>query len=169
MVSWARHPPERPSGAFWRFSLEFYRRPGVAACCLDLQDRFGRDINLLLYACWVGVSGRGRLGLADLAAAEAMVASWRRDVVEPLRRVRRLVKDEPDSAELYQSLQAAELKAEHYAQDRLETRVPPAAASGADRLGDAEANLLLYLGRGAAFDAAAPIRLALAAEAGQTV
>jgi uncharacterized protein (TIGR02444 family) len=35
--------------AFWRFSLALYARPGVAAALLGLQDRAGRDVNLVLY------------------------------------------------------------------------------------------------------------------------
>ena len=166
MVSWSRTSLE-PPGAFWRFSLGFYQRPGVAATCLDLQDRFGRDVNLLLFACWVGISGRGRLSVADLAKAEAVVEPWRRAVVEPLRLVRKLVKEESDSAELYAALQSVELKAERQAQNRLELLAPKTTeTTGVARLDDAYANLTLYLGRGAAYGAAAPIRMALTAEVG---
>ena len=166
MVSWGK---DRPSGAFWHFSLEFYGRPGVSAACLDLQDRFGCDVNLLLFACWVGVSGRGRLELADLAKAQAVVEPWRCGVVEPLRAARRLVKEEADAAECHAALEAAELKAERHAQNRLELLAPAAlgAAPGEARHADALANLALYLGRGAAYGAAAPIRIALAAELAQ--
>jgi uncharacterized protein (TIGR02444 family) len=167
MVSWARHLPAPPSGAFWRFSLEFYGRPGIAPCCLDLQDRFGRDVNLVLYACWVGASGRGRLTLPDLARAEAAVEPWRRRIVERLRELRRLAREEAESEALHAALRAAELKAEEHAQNRLEILAPgPAEHSGAARFEDVLANLALYLGPGAAFEAAAPIRLALAAETG---
>jgi uncharacterized protein (TIGR02444 family) len=167
-VSWSSALPARPSGAFWRFSLDFYRRPGVAACCLDLQDRYGRDVNLLLFACWVGISGRGRLGVGDLARAESALEPWRREVVEKLRAVRRLVKDEADATELYASLESTELRAERVSQFRLESLArKPGAPGREERLADALDNLALYLGRGAAFGAAAPIRLALANEASQ--
>jgi uncharacterized protein (TIGR02444 family) len=167
MVIRSRSSPESPTGAFWRFSLAFYQRPGVAAACLDLQDRFGRDVNLLLFACWVGISGRGRLSVADFASAEAQLEPWRRSVVEPLRTVRRLVKEESDSGELHAALQAVELKAERHSQNRLETLVPAAGQGPETRLDDALANLTLYLGRGAALGASAPIRMALATEASQ--
>jgi uncharacterized protein (TIGR02444 family) len=148
-------------GAFWRFSLRFYERPGVAAACLDLQDGEGRDVNLLLYAAWLGVSGRGRPSAADLAAAEAAIAPWRREVVEPLQSVRRRVKEEPGAAELYAALKAAELEAEQAAQHRLELLAPaPRAASSARRLADARANLRACLGH----DAPAALHDALAAE-----
>jgi uncharacterized protein (TIGR02444 family) len=167
MVSWVDRLPAPASEAFWRFALDFYGRPGVTAACLDLQDRFGRDINLLLFACWVGISGRGQLAVADLAKAEATLEPWRHSVVEPLRALRRLVKEEVDATELYAALESAELKAERQSANRLELSAPPPrVADRQTRFGDALANLTLYLGRGAAFGASAPIRLALVAAAG---
>jgi uncharacterized protein (TIGR02444 family) len=148
-------------GDFWGFSNRCYARPGVAAVCLDLQDRSGRDVNLLLYAAWVGASGRGRLAPADLARAEAAVAPWRREVVEPLRQIRRRVKATPDSAALHATLKAGELQAEAHAQALLEAVAPaPDARPAAARRADALANLRLYLGHAAP----APLRRALAAE-----
>ena len=62
-----------PDCAFWDFSLEAYARPGVAPACLDLQERHGADVNLLLFACWLSASGRGALDAALLAAARRKV------------------------------------------------------------------------------------------------
>src|SRR5665213_163755 len=53
-------PPAADS--FWRFSQDFYALPGVAPACLALQDGHGRDVNLVLYGCWLGMSGRGAMG-----------------------------------------------------------------------------------------------------------
>ena len=57
-------PEETP---FWQFSGAVYAHPGVAEACLDLQDRHGLDVNLLLFCAWAGVQGRvfdgGDLGL----------------------------------------------------------------------------------------------------------
>ena len=139
--------------AFWDFSLDFYGRPGVSAACLALQDRHGRDVNLVLYACWLGLSGRGRLDRGGLARAEAVAEPWRRSVIEPLRAARRALKAEGESAAtLYAAAKAVELEAEHLAQRRLAILAParpgrPATA----RAGDAAASLNLYLG-----DAEAP-------------
>jgi uncharacterized protein (TIGR02444 family) len=167
-VSSASHPPEPPRDAFWRFSLDFCGRPGVAAACLDLQDGHGRDVNLVLFACWVGLSGRGRLAPAALATADAALEPWRRKIVAPLRVLRRRVKATADAAALYAALKAAELEAERVTQDRLDVLAPAAAEPPRQtRIADALANLALYLGQGAAFDAAAPIRLALATETTQ--
>ena len=43
---------------FWNFSLELYAGDGVAEACLDLQERRGCDVNILLFCCWLGASGR---------------------------------------------------------------------------------------------------------------
>ena len=62
--------PEKTSQdeAFWRFSLAFYERPGVPDALIALQDRDGFDVNLILFALWLGISGRGLLGGDALAS-----------------------------------------------------------------------------------------------------
>ena len=59
MADAAAEPPE--DDALWRFSLAFYASPGVAQALIALQDRDQLDVNLMLFALWLGVSGRGRL------------------------------------------------------------------------------------------------------------
>ena len=157
------HSPDPAGGAFWRFSLDVYGRPGVAAACLELQDRHGCDVNLVLFALWVGASGRGRLRDADLSALDGATASWRRAVIAPLRALRRQVKREADAALLYEALKAAELEAEHILQSRLEALAPPVTVAAAGRRADALANLRASLGSGSAFESAAPLRVQLGA------
>lgn len=157
----ADHSPERGGGAFWHFSLDAYRRPGVAMACLDLQDRHGCDVNLVLCALWVGASGRGRLTETDFGRLDSATSSWRRAVIEPLRALRRQAKHEADSAALYETLKAAELEAEHVVQNRLEALAPPIAVATTARIADALANLAVCLGSEAAFETASPLRIAL--------
>lgn len=147
---------ESAAAGFWRFSLAFYARPEVASACLMLQDRRGRDVNLLLYACWVGWSGRGRLDAAQLAALDRAIAPWRREVVEPLRAVRRALKtaSQPD---LLATVKAAELEAERVAQQKLAAMAPPLGEGNGDGIADARASLALYLGDEAAFEGATPL------------
>ncbi len=154
---------------FWTFSLGFYGRPGVAQACIALQDRHGCDVNLVLYACWVGLSGRGRLAAADLARADAANAPWRSAVIEKLRAARRALREEDRHGpilELYEAAKAAELAAERVAQRRLQALAPPAGAAEAGaRAADATANLALYLEGMSADAAAAPVFAAIAAGA----
>ncbi|MDP6885033.1 MAG: TIGR02444 family protein, partial [Rhodospirillales bacterium] len=81
-----------PDDPFWDFSLATYDRPGVAAACLGLQDRHGIDVNMVLFCCWAGASGAGMVDPAAMAAALNAALPWQRDVVVPLRRIRRDLK-----------------------------------------------------------------------------
>jgi uncharacterized protein (TIGR02444 family) len=150
---------------FWRFSLAIYAKPGVAPACLVLQDQHGRDVNLALYCCWLGASGRGRLDRDSLSAADRAVSDWRHAVVENFRAARRGIKAAamPDSDSIYAKAKAIELEAERLLQRKLVecAPVPGAGRKTTERLADALANLALYVG-----DApAAPIEDALRAMA----
>lgn len=101
----------------WAFSLAVYARPGVPTACLDLQDRLGLDVNLLLFAAWAGRECATRLTAAELARIDGAVAGWRDGMVRPLRALRRQAKAQ--DAALYKRLKAAELEAERVQQDRL--------------------------------------------------
>lgn len=135
---------------FWHFSLAVYNEPDVAPACLVLQDQFGRDVNLALYCCWLGASGRGRLSRAALDTADRVIAPWRHEVVEPFRAARRAIKRaaSPASESLYAKAKAVELEAERLLQRRLAEQAPPAdpSLSLEDRLDAAIANLTLYVG-----------------------
>ena len=150
---------------FWRFSLAIYGKPEVPPACLVLQDQFGRDVNVMLYGSWLGMSGRGRLTRDGLEAADRAVAPWRHEVVEVFRAARRAIKlaSLPGSDELYAKAKAVELDAERFLQSRLVALAPAADVSigKEERLAAALANLALYIG-----DAPAdPIRTALRAMA----
>src|SRR6202007_2858796 len=69
--------------ALWRFSLGFYSRPGVSAALIALQDRAGRDVNLTLFALWLGASGRGQLTDEELEIADRMVRPITAEIVLP--------------------------------------------------------------------------------------
>ena len=156
--------PPSAAEAFWKFSLDFYARPGVEAACLALQDQHGRDINIMLYLCWLGLGARGRIDGAGLARAEETMAPWRRAAIEPLRKARRnLNPDERDGvAALYEAAKAIELAAERMGQQQLAALAPPAAPKPAEaRAADAAANLTLYLADAAAREMAAPLFAAL--------
>jgi uncharacterized protein (TIGR02444 family) len=153
------------AAAFWRFSLAIYTRPGVAPACLVLQDQHGRDVNVMLFCCWLGASGRGRLDRAALEAADRVVTGWRHEVVERFRAARRAIKTAalPDSDGIYAKAKAVELEAERLLQCQLAGRAPVenVGLPTERRVADALANLALYVG-----DApAAPIADALKAMA----
>ena len=84
-------PEVLPDSAFWRFSLAFYARPGVAAACLALQDRHRADVNLVLLALWLGTRGH-RLETTAGTRLAHLAGRWQRPLVAPLRQVRRRLK-----------------------------------------------------------------------------
>ena len=47
-----------PDHPFWDFSLRVHGADGVAGACLDLQDAHQLDVNIVLYCCWIGATGR---------------------------------------------------------------------------------------------------------------
>jgi uncharacterized protein (TIGR02444 family) len=109
---------------FWRFSLGFYRRPEVAAACIELQERAGVDVNLLLFLLWQATLKRA-LSSAEVAALEQRIAPWRNATVIPLRSVRRSLKSPPAlvaaaTAELFRTkIKAVELEAERLQQEAM--------------------------------------------------
>jgi uncharacterized protein (TIGR02444 family) len=148
--------------AFWRFSLAFYTRPGVAEALIALQDRAGRDVNLMLFALWRGMAHGHRLDHDELIAAQAAIAPLRRDIIEPLRRLRRGLKADRDTdiQALRRRIGAFELAAERRAQSRLAATIGEP-APGNDRGTAARANLTLYLAAEAQSPEAGVLRQAL--------
>lgn len=112
---------------FWRFSLALYAREGVPPVCLQLQDRFGVDVNVLLYCLFRAADGHA-IAREDLEALDRGIAGWRAEVVAPLRSIRRAMKTAPlltDPAEqgsLRERIKACELAAERAEQRELERR-----------------------------------------------
>ena len=138
------------SEALWRFSLAFYARPGVSEALIALQDRAGCDVNLILFALWLGVSGRSRLTKEELAIAGRIARPIGADIVEPLRALRRKLSFDPDAdvQRLREGIKALELAAEKVIQVRLGRTARPGGrgADPAARAAAARANLALYLG-----------------------
>lgn len=114
-------PADRGDGDLWPFSLRVYAAPGVADACLAAQDSHGADVNLILWAAWLGARGH-RLTPAELAAAEATSRPWREEIVRPLRALRRRLKQGPapapdaGSESVRAKIKAAELEAERWQQ-----------------------------------------------------
>jgi uncharacterized protein (TIGR02444 family) len=133
--------------AFWRFSLMVYSRPGLAPALIALQDRRGHNVNLILFALWLAISGRGMLDIADLARACEAVAPLDQAVVAPLRQMRRGLRADPerDVQALRRRILALEIFAERSVQARLAANVAAPGDTG-DRAAVAEINLRLVLG-----------------------
>jgi len=116
--------PSTAGSPFWRFSLQLYRRPGVADACITLQEEAGADVNLLLFLLWQAAQRR-ILSVDEVAGLEAKVAAWRERAVVPLRAIRRALKSpqalvEAGAAEAFRTrIKAVELEAERLQQEAM--------------------------------------------------
>jgi uncharacterized protein (TIGR02444 family) len=114
---------------FWRFSVNFYSVPQVAAACLALQDNAGADVNIVMFLLWNATQNR-TLSAAAIADVERSVGLWRDSVVVPLRTVRRALKLPPAAvdaatAEKYRAkIKGVELEAEKLQQEALYALAP---------------------------------------------
>ena len=115
-------------GDLWEFSLALYAEPGVAASCLNLQNQYGFDINLVLFCIWYGLR-HGNLTDDMLKHAIDLSKPWSETVIQPLRSLRsRLMLDRNGSAfssgseicALRELIKSAELDAERIQQQELE-------------------------------------------------
>ena len=138
----------------WDFALIVYRRDGVGDACLALQDAHGIDVNVLLFCCWLGESGRGALTASDMARALALVDPWHQAVVRKLRAVRNRIKgglgdiDLEFSDPLRGQIMASELDAEHVEHMTLwaafERQIADPMPPAETRAKDAAGNVALY-------------------------
>jgi len=106
------------SNPFWDYSFATYKLDGVATSCLALQDTFGLDVNLLLYAAWLARLDQ-RLSEEHLAAMEAVIFDWRDQVIKPLRALRQQLQGYPRAASVRDEIKTLELRAEQQQQDMM--------------------------------------------------
>ncbi|WP_234892679.1 TIGR02444 family protein [Agrobacterium vitis] len=105
----------------WTAMCNLYRAPKVAQFCIRLQDTYGIDVPLLLLLFYADQQGIGT-DIQDLNAFLTDAASWREDVVKPLRTIRQGMKGrytEHDEVQLRETVKALELRAEQVHVSRL--------------------------------------------------
>ena len=109
---------------FWRFSLHFYRQPGVSDACIALQDDRGVDVNLLLFLFWLADDGQ-LLSTDEVKKLDDAVRNWRNLTIVPIRDARRKLKGtktlvESAKQEAFRNkVKAVELEAERLQQEAL--------------------------------------------------
>lgn len=116
------------SEGLWDFSNRVYRKANVSQCCLTLQDHYGLDVNLLLFACWHARS-RGLIERTLVEKALTFSSTWADQVVKPLRGARRWMKTQTDGdlgedfQKLREEIKALELRCERFQEHTLEALV----------------------------------------------
>jgi len=128
--------------SLWSFALGIYDADVVQEACLALQDEYGANVNLLLFGAWMAVTRGVAFTGDDARSAQALVRDWDREIVRPLRAVRRKLKTGPSPAPsastetLRNAIKDAELSSERISLAVLEAHAdawpaPPRAAAGA--------------------------------------
>jgi uncharacterized protein (TIGR02444 family) len=138
---------ELPASPFWTFTLAVYQREGISPACIALQDRLGLDVNFLLLCLYAGSRGC-RLDAHDFARVEERVAPWRKNVIHPLRGVRRWLKEQQllekaASDQLRRGVLGHEIESEGVQQRLMESVV--AIREGTSSAPTAASNLKSYL------------------------
>jgi uncharacterized protein (TIGR02444 family) len=137
-----------PASAFWTFTLAVYQKESVSPACIALQDRLGLDVNFLLLCLYAGSRGHA-LTADEFARVEERAAPWRKNVIHPLRAVRRWLKEQQllekaPSDQLRRGVLGHEIESEGVQQRLMEAAVP--IPEGAPSASTAAGNLSAYLG-----------------------
>ena len=148
-------PEDRPApdaNPFWEFSILVYGNEEVRDACLDAQEVYGADVNLLLLCSWLGFVGI-KLTPEGVRRLDTLVDGWRREAVLPLRTLRKRLKGtigpvpSDMAAGVRNAVKQAELQAEKIEQDLLYSALqtlPGRDGRDAERSGVARQNLQLY-------------------------
>jgi uncharacterized protein (TIGR02444 family) len=151
----------------WDFALATWRRPGVEEACLELQDRHGQSVALLLWGAWSAREGWSLDGEV-IVRAVALAEGWESRVLQPMRHARRGLGgqlpglDDDERAVLIERLQSAELEVERQFARALEAIAAPAKSESRRPI----AETLLDVAKAWRGDAPEPALRALAARLG---
>ncbi|HQT64812.1 MAG: TIGR02444 family protein [Acidocella sp. 20-57-95] len=100
---------------FLDYVLRYYAVEGVSKACLALQETYNLDVDLVLFAIWLGAVRQIVLSDENLTSADALVTTWRDQIIRPLRVIRRRLKatgypfTHTDIEKLYRDVLGAEI------------------------------------------------------------
>jgi uncharacterized protein (TIGR02444 family) len=100
---------------FWQFSLTVYQQPNCADFLLDAQNRYGIDVNVLLFIGWLAHEQKS-LKLSPMF--KSTINDFQQDTIAPIRKIRIAAK-KMNNVEFYERLKRLELVAENIEQQRL--------------------------------------------------
>lgn len=128
---------------FWQFSLKVYQQPNCADFLLDAQNRYGLDVNVLLYIGWLA---HQKKSLKLSSTFISTIGSFQQNVVQPIRKIRIAVK-KVKNAEFYEALKKLELLAENLEQQRLYRLFDQMPVSDEDLNASIEQSINVYIGQ----------------------
>lgn len=108
--------------SLWDYSLSHYHKPGVEKACLQLQDDFSLDVNIVFLCCFYA-QHYGALSTQQINKLKELSYQWQNNLIKNLRQSRRWLKKK-DAELLRQGIKELELNAEkHYMQLLQETSI----------------------------------------------
>lgn len=128
---------------FWQFSLTVYQQPNCADFLLDAQNRYGIDINVLLFIGWLAHEQKS-LKLSPMF--KSTINDFQQGTIAPIRKIRIAVK-KMKNAEFYEALKRLELLAENLEQQRLYRLFDQMPVSDEDFNVSIEQSINVYIGQ----------------------
>ena len=134
-----------PNSELWNYTTQIWTLPEVETICLDLQNSYEANINILLYCCWVGDKNLN-LNDDDLQALLDTVQPWQ-TIIKPLRDSRKMMQQHliamPANMvdQTIANMSEMELYAEHMTQLALEKALKPEKISPCEGLSNIECSL----------------------------
>lgn len=124
----------------WTFACNFYDFADVKQQCLQLQESYAVDVDVVLWLCWLA-SGNVELKPAALPQAQQLVEPINHNLLRPLRQLRGAALSdaaltETEMPPVRERLLSAELAIEELVLQRLEQLTPqlPTATQGGQNL-----------------------------------
>ena len=99
--------------AFWEFACELYAGEGVASVCLDLQDRLGLNVNMILF-CYYASANKCQFAAAEFKACSQAIRSGEHALLAH-RKLRKAQKGRPG----YEAMLEQELNLERAQQQEI--------------------------------------------------
>ncbi len=113
-----------PNSEFWNYSSQIWTLPQVEPLCLDLQDHFDINVNVLLYCYWVGEK-KLSLNDDDIQTLIDATLPWS-TIIAPLRDSRKMMRQNLIAMssdminQTISNINEMEINAEHMTQIALE-------------------------------------------------
>jgi len=115
---------EFPDSDLWTYTTQLWTLPEVEPTCLELQNNYDADVNILLYCCWIGDKSLS-MNEDDMQVLLDTITPWQ-TMIKPLRDSRKMMQQQliamPSHLveQTVSNMNQMELNAEHMAQLALE-------------------------------------------------